>query len=241
MGDLTHQTDDDGDAARAFEALRAEVAALRRGVDLVTRQGSAAPDYSPTLGAIAKELKAVAVRLDALERAPALATTPASLRGEIDGVARSVAATVSRPFAEAVQEVRGAAHDLTALAGRLRERQEQRMWLLTVGALGLMAGVGLWYVAAGLLPRSVGDGIAASLIAGDRWHAGETLMEQASPETWDRMARLYKACPQDAATELCTAAMALRAAAPGQMVPRNPAIAPSQPTPHGSRATAPDR
>jgi hypothetical protein len=218
MGDLSHQTDDDGDAARAFEALRAEVAALRRGVDVVTRQGSAAPDYSPTLGAIAKELKAVTARLDALERAPALATTPASLRGEIDSVACSVAGTVSRPFAEAVQEMRDTARDLTALAGRLRERQEQRVWLLTVGALGLMVGVGLWYVAAGLLPRSVGDGIAASLIGGDRWHAGETLMEEASPETWDRMARLYKACPPDTATELCEAAITVHTIQPSRPV-----------------------
>ncbi len=60
--------EDDGDAARAFEALRAEVAALRRGVELVYRQGqqaapaTAGPDYSPTLGKMEKALQAIAVR-----------------------------------------------------------------------------------------------------------------------------------------------------------------------------------
>ena len=75
----------DGDGAeQAFEALRGEVAALRRGVELVYRQGQdargpaeAGPDYSPTLGAIAKALKDVGARLDAIERAPTLAVTAA--------------------------------------------------------------------------------------------------------------------------------------------------------------------
>jgi hypothetical protein len=217
---MSHEPEDDGDAARAFEALREEVAALRRGVELVYRQGqqsgTIAPDYSPTLGKMEKALQAIAGRLEAVERQPALRLTPASFRSEIDNVALSVVGAASRPFADAVQEVRGAARDLKTLAGRVREQREQRLWLLTTGVLGLMFGVGLWYVVAGLLPRAVGDGIAASLIGGDRWHAGQTLMEEASPESWDKMARLYKACPPDTATELCEAAITVRTIAPGQ-------------------------
>ena len=53
--------------------------------------------------------------------------------------------------------------------------------MLTAGALGLIVGVGLWYVAAGLLPRSAGDWIAASLIGGSKWQAGETLMQESQP------------------------------------------------------------
>jgi hypothetical protein len=214
---MSREQEDAGDAARAFEALREEVAALRRGVELVYRQGhqsvTAAPDYSPTLGKMEKVLQAIVGRLEVVERQPALRLTPASFRTEIDSVALSVVGTASRPFAEAV---RGAARDLKTLAGRVREQREQRLWLLTTGVLGLMFGVGLWYMAAGLLPRAVGDGIAASLISGDRWHAGQTLMEEASPESWDKMARLYKACPPDTATELCEAAITVRAIPPGQ-------------------------
>jgi hypothetical protein len=80
--------------------------------------------------------------------------------------------------------------------------------VLTAGALGLIVGVGLWYVAAGLLPRSAGDWIAGSLIGGSKWQAGETLMQEASPETWARMVRLYDACGTQA-TELCEAAIAV--------------------------------
>jgi hypothetical protein len=42
MDGVNHEADDDGDAARAFEALREEVAALRRGVELVYHQGQQA-------------------------------------------------------------------------------------------------------------------------------------------------------------------------------------------------------
>jgi len=45
---------DTGSAERAFEALRAEVAALRQAVE-----GQTAPDYALTLGAIVKELQGV--------------------------------------------------------------------------------------------------------------------------------------------------------------------------------------
>src|SRR6266851_1567785 len=65
---------DTGGAERAFEALRAEVAALRQAV-----QGQTAPDYALTLGAIAKELQAVGVRLTAIEASPQLQATPATV------------------------------------------------------------------------------------------------------------------------------------------------------------------
>jgi hypothetical protein len=239
MDDMSHEPDDDGDAARAFEALREEVAALRRGVDLLYRQGqqsgTAAPDYSPTLGKMEKALQAIAGRLETVEQQPALRLTPASFRTEIDSVALSVVGTASRPFAEAVQEVRGVARDLKALAGQVRDRREQRAWVITVGVMGLIVGVALWYVAAGLLPRRAGDWIAASLIAGSKWQAGETLMEEASPEAWEKMVRLYDACPQNTATELCEAAIAVRTIAPGQERGRNASTpAPLRPVMRGS-------
>jgi hypothetical protein len=170
-----------------------------------------------------------------VERQPALTLTPARLRTEIDAAARAAASTASRPFVEAVHQVQSAARDLAALAGRTRERREQRTWVLTAGALGLMVGVGLWYVAGGLLPRSAGDWIAASLIGGSKWQAGETLMQESSPEGWARMVRLYEACGAQT-TELCEAAIAARSVQPGQEGGRGAsAPAPSHSLPRGRR------
>ena len=55
--------DDTGSAERAFEALRAEVAALRQAIE-----GQTAPDYALTLGAIAKELQVPVLALSQLSR-----------------------------------------------------------------------------------------------------------------------------------------------------------------------------
>jgi hypothetical protein len=151
MDGMNPDSADEDDAARAFEALREEVAALRRGVELVYRQGQqsttaapGAPDYSPTLGKMEQALQAIAGRLEAIEHQPALTLTPATFRAEIDTVARVVAGTVSLPFVNAVHQVQRTARDLEALAGRVHERRAQRMWVLTTGALGLLVGVGLW-------------------------------------------------------------------------------------------------
>ena len=184
-----------------------------------------------------KALRTIAGRLEAVERQPALTLTPARFRTEIDSVAHGAVSTISRPFIEAVQEARAAARDLKALTGRVHERREQRTWVLTAGALGLIVGVGFWYVAAGVLPRSAGDWMAASLIGGTRWQAGATLMEEASPDSFDKMARLYKACGEQT-TALCEAAIVVRSIQPAQEGSRAPpGSAPSHPVLRGSNTS----
>jgi hypothetical protein len=71
MDGVNHEPEDDADAVRAFEALRAEVAALRRAVE-----ERDAPDDSRTPGAMGKVLTAIGSRLDRMEAHPALRLTP---------------------------------------------------------------------------------------------------------------------------------------------------------------------
>jgi hypothetical protein len=78
--------DDTGGAERAFAALRAEVAVLRQAVE-----GQTAPDYALTLGAIVKELQAVGARLDAIEAAPPMQVTPATIAQQIRAEAARLA------------------------------------------------------------------------------------------------------------------------------------------------------
>jgi hypothetical protein len=87
---MTPEPEDDGNAARAFEALRAEMAALRRGVELVYRRGQqagTAPDYSLTLGTMVQTLQAIMGRLEAVEQAPA--HQAAELRRELSRSGRT--------------------------------------------------------------------------------------------------------------------------------------------------------
>jgi hypothetical protein len=210
--------DDTSGAERAFEALRAEVASLRRGIELVYRHGEEAKavDYTLTLGQMMKTLEAVQGRLAAIESKPALEMTPAVYRGEIDDAGRLAGEVAGRMLREGAAGLSAVTRELRDVSSQARMARQQRAWLISVGAVGLMVGVALWYVAVGLLPRSAGDWIAASLIGGGEWQAGQTLMQDAGPVSFARMVKLYDTCG-DQTTELCTAAIAVKnAEAAGQ-------------------------
>jgi len=217
MDAIGQEPEGDG-AEQAFAALRDEVAALRRGVELVYRQGQqsapAAPDYGLTLGQMEKALQDIAGRLEAVERQPALTMTPARFQAEIEAVAQGAVTVVSQPFVKTQHEARVVTRDLEALAGRVRNQREQQQWLVTAGALGVMGGVFLWFMLIVLLPFGAGDRLAALPIGGGEWQAGETLMQEASPASFEKMARLYRACGTQPIA-LCEAAITVRTIAPG--------------------------
>ncbi len=226
----------------ALGGLRAEVSGLGRRLerlDGVVRQGAGveaagAPDYSPTLGAMAQELSGIGERLAAVEGKPALGLTPAGFEAELARAVRGAAAATGTELRDATRGARTAAGDLEKLVGRVHARREQRHWVGVAGMVGAMAGVLLWIVAAGALPRGAGHWLAALLVGGSRWEAGAALMRTADPETWGRLVRLSRACG-DSSTELCEAAMAVRTMPPG-----TPAQ-PTQPGPEGAKAAQPVR
>jgi len=55
------------------------------------------------------------------------------------------------------------------------------------------------------------------------------LMREVNPTSWDRMAKLYNACPEDSSTELCEAAMVVRTIPP---------VMPAQPAPEKAKASS---
>lgn len=224
-------------AEQAFEALRAEVAALRRGVELVYRQRQEAagpavtgPDYSPTLGAIAKELKGVAGRLDAMERAPALASTPADQAAELRRELHHIGQDARGGLVHSQAQLDGTVRELRGMVASVRAREDQQQWLWTAGVGGVLGGVLLWFMLTAILPWGGGTWLAG-LAFGGRWNAGEAMMQDASPAQWERMVRLYKACPQDSTTDLCEAAITVRTIPPGQEGAKAPAFGtvPAQP------------
>ena len=70
------EEEDGDDAAQAFEALRAEVAALGEQVRELAgcMQGQRAPDYTLTLGKLVQQVEAAAADLAVIKRTPALQT-----------------------------------------------------------------------------------------------------------------------------------------------------------------------
>lgn len=116
-----------------------------------------------------------------------------------------------------LKQIVGSAYDQFAQRGR--------EW----GALliGAVLGFVSWWPLAWGLPWDWGGRLASTLVAGQgRWGAGETLMREAEPDAWRRMARLYNACP----TELCEAAMAAKTIPPGQRAQPAPVPGKAKPT-----------
>lgn len=233
---------DDGGAEEAFEALRAEVAALRRGVELVFQglqerasgqAGADLPDYSPTLGAIVQELKAVGVRLGAIERTPALASTPVEQVNGLRRVLHEAGEDGRRGFEHSQGRLDDAVRALQGMVRGAHERHEQKRWLWAVGAASAVGGMVLWILATAMLPGGAGPWLAG-LAFGGQWKAGQIMLEDANPKLWDRMVRLHRACPQESTTELCEAAMVLRTNVP--IIPVQPV--PTPPMPDGTRGPA---
>jgi hypothetical protein len=185
------------------------------------------PDYSPTLGAMAQELQAVGARLGAIERAPALASTPVE---QADGLRRTlhgVGEDARRGFLHSQGRLDDAVQELRGMVRGAHEWREQRWRLRAVGAVGALGGMLLWFLATAALPWGLGTRLAG-LAYGGRWSAGQVMLGDANPDMWDRMVRLYNACPRDSTTELCEAVLAVRT------------IAPDAPAPPGAAQPAPD-
>jgi hypothetical protein len=206
-------------AEQAFAALRAEVAAQHRVLErmaaaLAAPDRQEMPDYSPTLGAIVQELKAVTARLGALEQRPALATTPAAQASALRQELHQAGEDARRGLASSQAQLDGAVRELHGLIRSANEWRDQKQWLWTVGGIGVMLGVLLWFLLPLMLPWGAGDWLSALPIGGGPWQAGASLMQRADPAAWERMVRLDRACPPDRATASCEAAMAARTPPP---------------------------
>ncbi len=172
----------------------------------------------------------MSARLDAIERAPALAITPAQQAGELRRELHYIGQDARGGLAHSQAELDGTVRELRGMMGSARARHDQQQWLWTAGVCGALGGALLWFLLTVTLPWGGGTWLA-SLAFGGRWNAGEAMMQDASPAQWERMARLYKACPQDSTTELCEAAITVRTITPGQEGARAPAFGtvPAQP------------
>ena len=228
---------EDGGAEQAFEALRAEVVAMRQQLELVHRQGESArdvsaaltPDYTLTLGKMEKTLGVIATRLATVEQQPALQMTAGQLRSEMAAAAQAATTMMDRSAGEPLREIRVATAKMEALVGKARGQVEQRRWLWTAAIGGAVGGALLWVVLAAVLPWGAGDWMAALPISsGDPWKAGETLLNRSNHPAWGKMARLYNACG-DQLTELCEAAIVVRTMPPLGQEGKGPSSAPPMP------------
>jgi len=188
-------------AAEAFEALRTEVRETNAEIRHLTARiaGASAPNYDLTLGEMARRLGALEGHLVQLaHRMPA-----ARLPGEL---------ALPDELVAIIEQARAAARDLRASTGAVLKQRALRWRTAGVGGAGVLVGILLCLGLVAFMPRQAGAWVAATMIGGDPWAAGATLMHESDAATFDRMVRLYQACPADRSTELCVAAIAVKAA-----------------------------
>ncbi len=173
---------DDGGAARAFAALRAEVAATRRAVEgfPAVVETLAPPDYAPSFGAIVKALGVVGERLAEIEAHPALALTPEQHGRAIQRAGADVLGAAAKALRDEADAAKRERQALERIVGAARSQEAQKRALLWAAGVGAAAGLVLFPVLGAFVP---GGSYLAAFAGGhaDRWQAGVELMQAANP------------------------------------------------------------
>jgi hypothetical protein len=179
-------------ATRAFEQMRGEMALVRRAVEMLAaeRADIVIPDYSVTLGEIAKRLGATAQGMKVLAGQPALLITPDEMAGRIDAAAAKARQTDHAQLTDSHRRLDEALHDLRAVVRSARNADDQHRRLRLAAAGGALAGALLWSIIPGLASRIAPESwhwperLAARTLRLDMWSAGERMLAEADPERW---------------------------------------------------------
>jgi hypothetical protein len=190
MQQATERSSEAVDAAQAFEDLRSEVSVLRRAVEALPGEWEAnqPPDYTPTLGSIAKGLNTVVERLQSIEGHPALRMTPDQHRQAIAQAGSTLMQQAASSLYAARQDVEQERAHIAALIGSARTQDKQLKWLLWTGIVALLCGLLASPAFARLLPFGWNESVAVSILGTDRWNAGQQLMKSSNPTGWVTLA-----------------------------------------------------
>jgi hypothetical protein len=187
-----------GNAAEAFDALRAEVARLGRAVEMlpaVWEKKIRAPDYSPDLGRILRAQNTIANHLATIEAHPALQLTPKQHAEAVaqagNGLMEAAAGQLNTAVGKlntAVGQVEEKRDQLAHLVDGAHTRQSQIQRLWWTGGIALIVGLLLSPIVSGVLPFGVNTRVAALVMEMNRVDAGMALVRAANPQDWNNLA-----------------------------------------------------
>lgn len=177
------------EASRAFEALRADVLALRAIVEpLSTEWQKRMPaDYSASLGQITKDLSETRRLLTQINKHPALAMSPTTYQQIVSDSGRVVMRDAVDRLRQAAQWVEHTRHTVETITGSERRREQQYKLLLGTAAAALLIGLLASPFMARVLPLGSQSQVAAAVMGIDRWAAGSALMELENPRAWQEI------------------------------------------------------
>ena len=188
--------DDQGgaDAAEAFEAMRGELALLRRAVEGLAAERGAIdiPDYSETLGVLQQGVNTAGENIARighfLKAAPALAMTPEQMAQRIAAAGNVARREDQAALTSAAEDKARVMAELRAIAGSAWTWADQKNRQLWFGLGGVAAGIIAWAIVPGLVAREVApvswrwpERMAARTLDMPRWEAGQRMMQSADP------------------------------------------------------------
>ena len=179
-------------ATLAFEALREEVALVRRAVAGLSAERASIeiPDYSETLGQIMRASSATRQSVKALAEMPALRLSAKDWSHEIATAAQEARRSDQQAFAEARHGFERMAAEMATHLRSARSAEHQRQWLIWTTASGILAGMLLLAIIGGPVVRAMPESwqwrerFAASILGADEEAAGVRLIKTAAPDRW---------------------------------------------------------
>lgn len=190
------------DAAQAFEALRQtvedlagdltrEMTTIRKGVETAFEQIETYQkpvDYGTELSRMSGHLAKVGERLQGVEQSPLLKHGPQQHAQALAQAGEHLVKNAAQQLETASRDLQRSARVLAAHVERARARHVQNWWLLGAGAGGLVLGILLTLFLPSVLPFSVAERTASTVMAQPPWQVGARLMEFANPQSWNRIA-----------------------------------------------------
>lgn len=188
-------------AAEAFEAMRGEMALLRRAVERLAAERQEVPepiDYTDTLGHLQKGVNAATNRIDlvaqAIAKMPGLKMTPEEMAQRIGGAADVARREDQKAITSARQSFEDTTRRLERYILAARTGEQQNRWVAYTGGLGIILGALLWGVFGGAILRTTPDSwgwpesAALSILGTDDHGMGaRRLVMSHNPRMWDAM------------------------------------------------------
>lgn len=171
----------------ALEALRGEVSLNRHALERLISVREQMPDYSVTLGQMAKALKEAAGGIDRIEASPGVNISPAAFTAEIvkaGADARAEDRSLIRETRDAMSQSIGRVDGIVE-RGQAADRQLKR--LIWSGVGGLLIGMFFWSFVPGTIARSlpaswhVPEWMAERTMRMDGPHAAARLIQASGP------------------------------------------------------------
>lgn len=193
MGD-DHELDA---AAEAFEGVRGELALMRRAVERLAAERAEVPefpDYSETLGKMAKALNATMQNVGVLAKTAEDNVAPRYVADRIVTAGAHARDEDRRMIMTAGEKMDKATTALHGISGYARRADEQRQTLWKVGAGAFVGGALLWTVVPGIVARELPtkwqmpEWMAARTLGLPKWEAGQRLMQAAAPDAFANIA-----------------------------------------------------